>query len=167
MIFKSTSHRHFQSGFSLIEMLIVVGLIGILALIVTSSYQNYMNDAKIAKVRDGILSINESYMIDILSDKIKTYNDALNKFRNLYTQDSYVSSNLLLNSYPSQHDPTTYCFEFKEKQGGSLEKLGFANSTPAQFKACIDHKGYVDNSKKGSSTLNTGSCDTVLHECQT
>ncbi len=68
--------KKFKKGFTLVEMLVVVAIIGILSTILYSSYKKYINSTKITVAEAEVLTIVQCFEAAMVSNSEVRYKDA-------------------------------------------------------------------------------------------
>ena len=71
--------RKFKKGFTLVEMLVVVAIIGILSTILYSSYRRYINSTKITVAQSELLTIVQCFEVAMIDNAQVGYkNEGIN-----------------------------------------------------------------------------------------
>lgn len=91
---KHTLYKKVKRGFTLIEMLIVVGIIGILVALAVPALSTAMSDARQAKVNAYISQINTALNRYVIDQEVKNQK---NEITNLETSWSSIQKYLVIN----------------------------------------------------------------------
>ncbi len=141
-----------RKGFSLIELLVVVSILGVLSSVAIVSYNNIKNSAKSGMVKDMFLEFYQKYE---MSRNFEHSNPVDTAWERMTFEDKSKFAKPTFSFNAS--DSTKWCL-YMVGTGGDYTTLGFSSTSQAEpLKFCIDSTGKLtDNSKKGTSM--TGTC---------
>ena len=145
-----------KNGFTLVELLMVVSIVGVLASIGVSVYNNFIDNGRIAATRENHTNISNliktKAVMCKLSDVIE-YTDSNGNQRNMNCKPS-------INQFVNIMNQTIYGMEFKSPFGSSNLswcKINVTNCSPPGFMtACPTHPdqgGYLSIFRLNNNTV--------------
>ena len=78
-IMRSMTHKQYSRGFTIVELLIVIVIIGILATLVGITYNGVVDSANYARTRDSIVKVEKAFRLKAIAD-------------GMYQQDTYYKT---------------------------------------------------------------------------
>lgn len=67
-----------KKGFTLIELIVVIAVLGILVLLATPKFIGYVEDAKVAQIKNDVKAYESAYTVLKLEDEVSNYMDYSN-----------------------------------------------------------------------------------------
>lgn len=140
-----------EAGFTLIELIVVIIIIGVLSAIIAPGWLAFTNQQRVSKVNDAILSALQTAQAEAKRSKL-SYSASF-KFDKLNPTDA--DSVPLFAVYPSSSTPTTW-----QKLGGELELK------PGSISLCSNVDQRQANNIKATSYCNSATPSTISFNYQ-
>ena len=148
-----------KKGFTLIELIVVVAIIGILAAIGTTAYNNFIESGRIAATKENHVNISNLIKTKAIMCKV----DRTIDYKDLNGNSRSVNCKPSIDQFINIMNQTIYGMEFKSPfygsnpPQGSWCRINVTNcSPPGYMSACPSHPeqgGYLSIFKLNSTTL--------------
>lgn len=144
-----------QTGFTLIEMMIAVAIIGILSIIAIPSYRHYIEQGRLSQAHSELLNLNSSFKTALVKNPALDIATELPKFVANFTASGEVAEKYAFSSEVTK-DSRSYRLSATPKAGSGYTLAVWMDSLGNAYK-CKD-------AASASSFSTSGQCEKISNQ---